>query len=223
VAALGSFTVTATGTPAPALSEAGALPTGVTFNPATRVLSGTPAAGTQGVYVLTFTAANGILPNAVQTFTLTVNPVCQPNAKGCQPFVPLTIAPPKITKSFAFAPTKGKLSFNVGDTTGLTFTVSNLNASSALTGVGFTDALPAGLVVSTPNGLSSSCGGGVISAVAGSSAISLTGATLAPLANCTFTVNVTATSAGVKSNTTGAVTSNEAGVGNVATASLTVS
>ena len=70
----GTFTATATGTPAPTLSEAGALPSGVTFNAATGVLSGTPAAGTAGTYPITFTAANGVLPNATQSFTLTVNP-----------------------------------------------------------------------------------------------------------------------------------------------------
>jgi hypothetical protein len=67
----GTFTVTATGTPAPTLSESGALPTGVTFVPGTGVLSGTPTES--GVFHLTFTAANGVLPNATQTFTLTVD------------------------------------------------------------------------------------------------------------------------------------------------------
>jgi hypothetical protein len=55
------------------LSESGALPTGVTFNPATGVLAGTPAAGTAGAYPLTFTAANGVDGGASQSFTLTVS------------------------------------------------------------------------------------------------------------------------------------------------------
>lgn len=63
-----SFTVTATGVPTPTLSATG-VPAGVTFTPATGVLSGTPAVG--GPYTITFTAANGVLPNATQTFTLT--------------------------------------------------------------------------------------------------------------------------------------------------------
>ena len=71
----GSFTVTATGIPTPTLSESGALPSGVTFNPATGVLSGTPAAGTGGTYPITFTASNGVGSTAVQSFTLTVNQV----------------------------------------------------------------------------------------------------------------------------------------------------
>jgi hypothetical protein len=70
--AAGTFTVTATGQPAPTISESGTLPTGVTFSPATDTLSGTPALGTNGIYPITFTATNGVGSNATQTFTLTV-------------------------------------------------------------------------------------------------------------------------------------------------------
>jgi hypothetical protein len=71
---LGSFTVTATatGAPAPTLSESGALPSGVTFDSSTGVLSGTPGSKTIGTYPITFTATNGHPPDAVQNFTLTV-------------------------------------------------------------------------------------------------------------------------------------------------------
>ena len=68
----GSFTVMASGFPAPSLSESGALPSGVTFAAATGVLSGKPAAGTAGTYTLTLTAQNGVSPAATQAFTLTV-------------------------------------------------------------------------------------------------------------------------------------------------------
>jgi Putative Ig domain len=73
VGTAGTFTVTATGTPTPSLSETGALPSGVTFNSTTGVLSGTPAAGTGKTYSITFTASNGVGTNATQTFTLTVD------------------------------------------------------------------------------------------------------------------------------------------------------
>jgi hypothetical protein len=69
----GAFKVTATGFPAPTLSESGALPSGVTFKASTGTLSGTPGAATGGTYNITFTSSNGVLPNAVQNFTLTVN------------------------------------------------------------------------------------------------------------------------------------------------------
>ncbi len=71
----GSFTVTASGFPIPTLSESSSdtLPSGVTFNAATGVLSGTPAAGSGGVYTLNFTASNGVGSSPTQTFALTVN------------------------------------------------------------------------------------------------------------------------------------------------------
>ena len=69
----GSFTVTATGTPTPTLEGNGVLPNGVVFDDATGLLSGTPLPGTGGTYVLTFQASNGALPNAIQTFILTVD------------------------------------------------------------------------------------------------------------------------------------------------------
>jgi hypothetical protein len=67
---VGSFTVTATGTPTPSITESGALPGGVTFNAG--ILSGTPTAS--GTFPITFTASNGVLPNATQNFTLTIGP-----------------------------------------------------------------------------------------------------------------------------------------------------
>jgi sugar lactone lactonase YvrE len=79
-----SFTVTATGFPAPTLSKNGSLPSGITFDPATGVLSGTPALGSAGTYPITFTATNGIGSNAGQNFTLTITaPLpCSPPPSG---------------------------------------------------------------------------------------------------------------------------------------------
>jgi 6-phosphogluconolactonase (cycloisomerase 2 family) len=72
VGTAGTFTVTATGDPAPTFALTGTLPTGVTFDTTTGVLSGTLATGTNGTYPLTITASNGVSPDATQTFTLTV-------------------------------------------------------------------------------------------------------------------------------------------------------
>jgi hypothetical protein len=71
----GTFTVTATGVPAPTFSFTGSLPSGVTLNSTTGVLSGTPAFGTAGTYPITITAQNGVTPNATQNFTLTVDKI----------------------------------------------------------------------------------------------------------------------------------------------------
>ena len=71
----GSFSVTATGSPTPSLSEIGALPGGVTFTDnhnGTATLAGTPKPLTAGTYVIPITASNGVSPDATQTFTLVV-------------------------------------------------------------------------------------------------------------------------------------------------------
>jgi autotransporter-associated beta strand protein len=71
-----NFTITTTGFPKPALTETGALPTGLSFTDngnGTATLAGTPAAGVGGIYTLTLTAHNGIGSDATQSFTLTVN------------------------------------------------------------------------------------------------------------------------------------------------------
>jgi hypothetical protein len=72
----GSFTITTTGYPAATLTEAGALPSGVTFasnGDGTATLSGTPAAGSEGTYPVTISAANSAGAANTQPFVLTVS------------------------------------------------------------------------------------------------------------------------------------------------------
>jgi hypothetical protein len=72
----GTATIAATGYPTPSVSESGALPAGVTLSDngnGSATLAGTPASGSGGVYPLTVTAANGIKPDATQSYTLTVD------------------------------------------------------------------------------------------------------------------------------------------------------
>ena len=72
---VGTFAVTTSGTPTPAITRTGALPSGVTLvdnGNGTATLAGTPAAGTGGAYPATITASNSVLPNATQSFTVTV-------------------------------------------------------------------------------------------------------------------------------------------------------
>ncbi|MDR3388740.1 MAG: hypothetical protein P4L92_16960, partial [Rudaea sp.] len=126
------------------------------------------------------------------------------------------VAPPTISKSF------GASSISVNGTTSLSFTITNPNAATSLTGVAVTDTLPSGLKVAAPNGLAGSCGGGTITAAAGSGSVSLSGATLAASTSCTFSVNVTGTTVGTQNNTTSNITSTNGGQGNTATATVTV-
>jgi hypothetical protein len=126
------------------------------------------------------------------------------------------VGPPVITKAF------GAPSIPLNGATSLTFTLQNANSATPLTGVGFTDPLPAGLVIATPSGLTGSCGGGTITATQATNVVSLSGATLAASASCTFSVNVIGRSAGMQNNVTGNVTATEGGTGGTALASLTV-
>jgi arabinogalactan endo-1,4-beta-galactosidase len=145
------------------------------------------------------------------------NAACGGGSSGSGSPTPPPNSPPAIAKVF------GAASVALNGTTSLTFNLSNPNTASSLSGIGFTDTLPSGQVVSTPNGLTGSCGGGAITAAAGSNSVSLSGATLAASASCTVAVNVTGTTSGTQNNTTSAVTSNEAGSGGTASASLIVS
>ena len=68
-----TFSVTTTGFPAATLSETGALPSGVSFNTSTGLLSGIAGPDSGGTYVVTFTADNGVGSDASQVFTLSVD------------------------------------------------------------------------------------------------------------------------------------------------------
>jgi YVTN family beta-propeller protein/uncharacterized repeat protein (TIGR03803 family) len=97
VGSASTFTVMTVGTPSVnSITEAGALPAGVTFTnngDGTATLSGTPAVGTGGVYPLTITASNGVAPDATQSFTLTVDEPIAP------PETTLTFYPPALSLS----------------------------------------------------------------------------------------------------------------------------
>ena len=179
---------------------------------------GTVSTSTAATLVITATATStGTVTN---TATISHSDQFDPNTANNQASATtnaITTSPPAISKSF----TPSSVPLN-GATT-LSFTIVNPNNAKTLTGVGFVDSMPAGLVIATPNGITGSCGGGTISASAGASSASLVGATLAANAFCTFSINVTPTTTGNKVNTTSQVTSNEGGNGNAATATLIVS
>ena len=150
------------------------------------------------------------------SFTNTTGAVSSTNGgAGNTATANLTVAsPPTIAKAF------GASTVALNNTTSLTFTITNPNTGMALSGIAFTDTLPAGLVVATANNLNNTCGG-TATATAGSSSISLTGGTRAASASCTVSVSVQGTTAGVKNNSV-QVTSTEGGAGNTSNATITV-
>ena len=126
-----NFVVTANGTPLPTLIVAGVLPSGVSFTPATGVLGGTPAPGTVGSYPLTFTAANGNLPNATQSFTLTVQKANQAINFGALADRPYSATPFPVS---ATASPNAALSVTFISATSGTCTVSGTSVTMLATG-----------------------------------------------------------------------------------------
>jgi len=151
---------------------------------------------------------------AAGQYTNTTGPVSSTNGgTGNSASANLTVdSSPTITKAF------GNPQIWVGYTTTLSFTISNPNPTSALSGIGFIDTFPAGLIVATPNGLAGACGGGTITAAAGSGSVSLSGASLPASGTCTFSVKITATGSGSMVNVTGPISSTETGPGGTSNA-----
>ncbi|HEY6333597.1 MAG TPA: hypothetical protein VI756_30030, partial [Blastocatellia bacterium] len=152
------------------------------------------------------------------------------------------------TVTVANPPTISKLflpnSVPANQPTLLSFTIENPNSNStppnndvSLSGLAFTDALPAGMTVASPNDLSNNCGG-TVTATPGSTAITLTGGSIAPAVplvvtgrekkprgsgkltpddtppaagECFISVLVVANATGDYNNTTGAISANESG------------
>jgi hypothetical protein len=133
VGTVGSFTVTATGSPTPSITETGALPSGVTFtsnSSGTATLSGTPAVGTGGSYPLTITASNGVGTNATQSFTLTVNQASAITSGSSTTFVVGTAGSFTVTATGSPTPSVTKTGTLPS---GVTFT-SNSNGTATLSG-----------------------------------------------------------------------------------------
>ena len=137
---------------------------------------------------------------------------------GVRPNPAVAQSSPLISKSY------GAASLVVGQSTSLTFEIV---ATDALTGVGFTDSLPDGLVVESPNGFTGfnptdGCAGGTVTATPGSGSIRLSGAKLAASTSgrCSFSVDVVGTQPGSWSNTVTVLS--DTGPGNTSSAAIMV-
>ena len=127
----------------------------------------------------------------------------------------ITLAPPTLTKSFT------PDTILVGQTSVLTFTMTNPNSNSGLSGISFTDPLPGGVLIANPNGLVNGCGG-TVTATSGTGTITYGNGNLAANGSCTFSVTVLGATTGTKVNTTNPISAMESGSGGTATATLVV-
>jgi hypothetical protein len=103
-----SFSVTASGAPAPTFSVlANSLPTGLSLNGSTGSIGGTPSA--QGTFAGLLTATNGVPPDATQAFAITIAGTAQTitfnalanQTLGASPFALSATASSGLTVSFA--------------------------------------------------------------------------------------------------------------------------
>jgi uncharacterized repeat protein (TIGR01451 family) len=123
-------------------------------------------------------------------------------------------SPPTIVKSFSAA------TVGLNGSVTLTFTLTNPNPATDLTGVSFSDDMPSGLLIANPDSLGGTCDTSLVTLLPTN--ISLTGAVLPANSSCTLSIDLLATAAGDQVNTTGAVTSVEGGTGGTATATVNV-
>ena len=167
-----------------------------------------PAGGSCTFSVPVFGGTAGVASNVTSTV------VSDESFDGSTATAIITVvSPPVISKAFTpdkFVP--------LGSTT-VSFSIANPNGFAGLTGVAFTDILPAGLTVAAPNGLISNCGG-TTSANAGSATITLSGGSIAPSGSCTVSAAVTAPE-GIYNNSV-QVTSTNGGPGNTTLATVIV-
>ena len=108
--------------------------------------------------------------------------------------------PPSFSKSFT------PDTIGVGSVSTLTFYIYNGDQVSPVTDMAFTDILPSGVTIATPASATSDCGG-TLTAPDGGTTISLSGGQVRLSSGCTISVNVTSSTPGVHTNTSGDLTS----------------
>lgn len=167
------------------------------FTTASQTYGATALAATGGRYfrIYAYNAGNGVGSRNLSLTNISFT--------GCVP-----ASQPPLTKAFSPNP----VAVN-GEST-LTFTLGNTN-TVPLTGVRFSDNLPAGLVVAATPTATTTCGGSPSwTPAAGDTVLNFgqpTGATIPASGSCTVGVRVRATTAGVHNNVSGLIFSTEGG------------
>jgi uncharacterized repeat protein (TIGR01451 family) len=172
-----------------------------------------PANGSCTVTVNVTSALGGVYTNSTGTVTTT-----NANSGTAATAVLTVVGPPTVSKAFSTSPIMS------GASSVLTITLTNPNATAALSGLSFTDTYPADITNAAAPAAATTCSGGTVTAVAAGGTVALSGGTLAAAASCTVTVTVTGTVGGTYTNTipSGGVASNVGNSASAAWANLTV-
>ncbi len=146
------------------------------------------ASGTSAINgVVTFTVKDTVAETVTYTARNTTDNITVTQT------VAVTFVRSAIVKNFGMNP----IAINGAST--LTVILTNFSGSS-VSGAGFTDTYPSGLV-NASNPAQSGCGTGTLSGAIGNSTLGITGATIAANSTCTVSVSVTAATAGTYTNT----------------------
>jgi len=194
-----------------------------------------PGSGSVSLSGASIPAASGVTPGTCtvsvdvtsSTATTSVNTIPAGALTDAEGVTNVTAASANLVKralTVALNKSFTPVSIPGGGTSVLSVTLSNSTAV-ALTGVGLTDNLPAGMTVASVPGASTTCAGGTVSAVPSGASFSLSGAGIAGGGNCSISVNVTSFQQGNLTNTLpiGAISSTQGATNpSAASATLTV-
>lgn len=152
-----------------------------------------------------FNRAAAMLTTFLVALMLAASATAQPSTRG-------------VTNVF-FAKTFGPDTIGPGSVSTLTFEI-NSESPEPVTGLAFTDTLPAALNIAAPAFVSNTCGG-TLTALEGGDTITFSGGSVGANASCQITVDVTGTTPGPHQNVSGDLTSS-AGNSGSASATLTI-
>ncbi len=126
---------------------------------------------------------------------------------GCGPGDPADVLdPPSLTKAFSPAV------IGAGQSSALTFELTNPNATDALSGVAFDDQLPAGMTVANPANATTTCGGTPNwTPQPGDSVLDFSAGIIPAGSSCTVSVDLTSSVVGVSANISGFIFAAESG------------
>jgi len=121
------------------------------------------------------------------------------------------------TFTVAFSPT----TLGPSSTSTMTYTIDNSAEAAGVSGLTFSNTLPTGILISNPSNSSTTCVNGTYSAASGSDSITFSDYRLGAGIACTFQLDVTSSTSGTHTNTTGTLSTSVGSV-SAASADLTI-